>query len=76
MKFNSSLHVKRVFKFEVDIFVHTNWITFQIDLQCSLYLHCLCHFVDFISVMYEVELLNFVEHGGVDDIELLSEVNI
>lgn len=25
------------------------------------------------TVMYEVELLNFVEHGGVDDIELLSE---
>lgn len=39
-------------------------------------LHCMCHFVDFISVMYEVELLNFVEHGGVDDIELLSEVNL
>ncbi|XP_078335141.1 inactive peptidyl-prolyl cis-trans isomerase FKBP6-like isoform X1 [Crassostrea virginica] len=25
------------------------------------------------TVLYEVELLNFVEHGGVDDIELLSE---
>ena len=29
-----------------------------------------------LSVLYEVELLNFVEHGGVDDIELLSEVII
>ncbi|XP_048751940.2 inactive peptidyl-prolyl cis-trans isomerase FKBP6-like isoform X2 [Ostrea edulis] len=25
------------------------------------------------TVMYEVELMNFVEHGGVDEIELLSE---